>query len=127
MSHDRSDCGHMSGLLSRSHMTAAKMGFTARAPNIIAVTDTNGFHGVSRDCDRSIRSIFRSRASFGLRHEDDASRRNSWDGRKGHFDHLVCRGGARMLRFTDGGALSARAQGRQGWPQATAAGGAKRP
>src|ERR1700685_791006 len=24
---DRSDCDHMSGLLSRSHMTAAKMGF----------------------------------------------------------------------------------------------------
>jgi transposase len=36
-SSDRSDCGHMSGLLWRSHMTAAKMGSTARAPNITAV------------------------------------------------------------------------------------------
>src|SRR5437899_6990730 len=34
---DRSDCGHMSGLLMRSHMTAAKMGSTARVPNIAAV------------------------------------------------------------------------------------------
>src|SRR5436190_19394471 len=43
---DRSDCGHMSGLLMRSHMTAAKMGSTARVPNIAAVSGTNGSHGV---------------------------------------------------------------------------------
>src|SRR5687768_15288175 len=67
---DRSDCGHMSGLMMRSHMTAAKMGSTARVPNMVAVSCTNGSHGVlPRDCDRSIRSIFRSRASFGLRRE----------------------------------------------------------
>jgi hypothetical protein len=75
---DRSDCGHMSGLLMRSHMTAAKMGSTARAPNIVAVSGTNGSHGVlPRDCDRSIRSIFRSQASFGLRREAEVSRRSS--------------------------------------------------
>ena len=34
---DRSDCDHMSGLLSRSHRTAAKMGSATRVPNIIAV------------------------------------------------------------------------------------------
>ena len=42
---DRSDCGHMSGLLMRSHMTAAKMGSTARVPNIGAVSSTIGSHG----------------------------------------------------------------------------------
>ena len=45
---ERSDCDHMSGLLSRSHMTAAKMGFATRGPNIIAMSGTDGFPGVSR-------------------------------------------------------------------------------
>ena len=40
-------CDHMYGLLSRSHRTAAKMGSAAEVPNISAVLDTDGFHGVS--------------------------------------------------------------------------------
>ena len=32
-------CDHMSGLLSRSHMTAAKMGSATRVPNIVAVSE----------------------------------------------------------------------------------------
>ena len=92
----------MSGLLMRSHMTAAKMGFTARVPNMVAVFCTNGSHGVSRDGDRSISSIFRSRASFGLRPPPRA---------EVHDLRVECKvmwftlsvGEAQMHRFTDGG------------------------
>src|SRR2546430_16858241 len=46
---DRIACDHMSGLLMRSHITAAKMGFATRGPNIIAMSCTaDGFLGVSR-------------------------------------------------------------------------------
>ena len=46
---DRIACDHMSGLLSRSHMTAAKMGSATRVPNIIAVSaSADGFLGMSR-------------------------------------------------------------------------------
>src|SRR5712691_10936307 len=46
---DRIACDHMSGLLMRSHMTAAKMGFATRGPNIIAMSGTaDGFLGVFR-------------------------------------------------------------------------------
>ena len=39
----------MSGLLSRSHMTTAKMGSATRAPNMMAMLkSTNGLHGLSR-------------------------------------------------------------------------------
>jgi len=47
---DRSDCDHMSGLLSRSHMTAAKMGSATRVPNRKATfeEEATGTLGVSR-------------------------------------------------------------------------------
>ena len=41
-------CDHMSGLLSRSHMTAAKMVSATRGPNRVAVSDATGYRGVSR-------------------------------------------------------------------------------
>jgi hypothetical protein len=41
-------CDHMSGLLSRSHMTAAKMGSATRGPNSAAAWQATGFRGVSR-------------------------------------------------------------------------------
>jgi hypothetical protein len=44
---DRIACDHMFGLLSRSRRTAAKMGSAAWVPNITAVFNTDGFHGVS--------------------------------------------------------------------------------
>src|SRR6266851_2822271 len=65
---DRSDCDHMSGLLSRSHMTAAKMGAATRVPNRKA-TFAEG-HWDSRSVSRlgieSITPSAPSRASFGL-------------------------------------------------------------
>jgi hypothetical protein len=46
---DRIACGHMSGLLSRSHVTAAKMGSATRDPNIAAALQAaHGFRGESR-------------------------------------------------------------------------------
>ena len=45
---DRIACDHMSGLLSRSHMTAAKMVSATRVPNSPAVSDATGSRGVSR-------------------------------------------------------------------------------
>jgi hypothetical protein len=126
---DRSDSDHMSGMMMRSHMTAAKMGSTARAPNILAVSCTDGSHGVlPRDCDRSIGSIFRSRASFGLGVRlRSASHRSSWSAywwsrhvipfcdRYGRGPDCVI---VRRRR------LSAARKAGQGWPEATAAGGA---
>src|SRR5689334_15489763 len=50
----RSDCDHMSGLLMRSHMTAAKMGSAAQVPNTSATSNAAGWHGVPRAWDRSI-------------------------------------------------------------------------
>ena len=41
-------CDHMSGLLSRSHMTAAKMGSATRTPNIQAMSGAIGSRGLSR-------------------------------------------------------------------------------
>ena len=41
-------CDHMSGLLSRSHMTAAKMGSATRGPNNQTASFANGSHGLSR-------------------------------------------------------------------------------
>src|SRR5882724_13720096 len=41
-------CDHMSGLLSRSHMTAAKMGSATRGPNSQTASFANGSHGLSR-------------------------------------------------------------------------------
>src|SRR5262245_41746570 len=41
-------CDHMSGLLSRSHMTAAKMVSATRVPNRAAAWDATGYRGVSR-------------------------------------------------------------------------------
>lgn len=41
-------CDHMSGLLSRSHMTAAKMGSATRGPNIAAACFADGSHGFPR-------------------------------------------------------------------------------
>ena len=127
---DRSDCGHMSGLLMRSHMTAAKMGSTARAPNIRAVSCTVGSHGVlPRDCDRSIRSIFRSRASFGLRREVALTPKFMICGSSiRSCDHLVFWSEAPDCVVSPmAAAVEHRAQGRQGWPKATAEGGAQRP
>ena len=65
---DRSDCDHMSGLLSRSHMTAAKMGSATRVPNRKATFEEG--HWDSRSVSRlgiaSITPSAPSRASFGL-------------------------------------------------------------
>ena len=41
-------CDHMSGLLSRPHMTAAKMGSATRGPNITAACFADGSHGFPR-------------------------------------------------------------------------------
>jgi len=59
-------CDHMSGLLSRSHMTAAKMGSATRGPNNQTASFANGSHGLSRVLDRSITLIYSSK--LGLRH-----------------------------------------------------------
>src|SRR5216683_6400371 len=45
---DRIACDHMSGLLSRSHTTAAKMGSTTRGPNNQTASFANGSHGLPR-------------------------------------------------------------------------------
>ena len=47
---DRIACAHMSGLMSRSHMTAAKMGSATRGPNTIMTFDNlaSGAHGLAR-------------------------------------------------------------------------------
>ena len=65
---DRIACDHMYGLLSRSHMTAAKMGSATRAPNRNATLkgQATGSHGLSRVGDRNDHAICLSRASFGL-------------------------------------------------------------
>jgi hypothetical protein len=44
----RIGCDHMSGLLSRSHMTAAEMVFATRGPNTQATSRATGSHGLSR-------------------------------------------------------------------------------
>src|SRR5260370_27302256 len=41
-------CDDMSGLLSRSHMTAAKMGSATRGPNNQTASFANGSHGLCR-------------------------------------------------------------------------------
>jgi len=64
---DRIACDHMSGLLMRSHMTAAKMGFATWVPNSMAVSKiATGLPGVSHVSDRSIAPSAPSRASSGL-------------------------------------------------------------
>jgi len=65
---DRSDCDHMSGLLSRSHMTAAKMGSATRVPNRKATFEEGHWdsRSVSRLGIESITPSAPSRASFGL-------------------------------------------------------------
>ena len=45
---NRIACDHMFGLMSRSHMTAAKMVSVTRVPNRAAVWDATGYRGVSR-------------------------------------------------------------------------------
>ena len=63
---DRIACGHMSGLLSRSHVTAAKMGSATRDPNIAAALQAaHGFRGeFSRlGIDRS-RRLLRVKQAF---------------------------------------------------------------
>lgn len=53
---DQIACAHMSGLMSRSHMTAAKMVSATRVPNTISTFDVSasGALGVARVLDRSI-------------------------------------------------------------------------
>jgi hypothetical protein len=67
---DRSDCDHMSGLLSRSHMTAAKMGFrNASSKQEGGMKPPLGRPECLASWDRSITPSAPSSASFGLQRE----------------------------------------------------------
>src|SRR2546426_4472375 len=70
---DRIACDHMSGLLMRSHMTAAKMGFATRGPNITAMSGHRRWvpRSVSRlEIDRSHHLLRLEQASASARGED---------------------------------------------------------
>ena len=126
----------MYGLLSRSHVTAAKMGFATRGPNIRAMSGTaDGSLGVARvvrSIDHTICSV-----SSKLRPQREAriaARRTGYSSFKitkgqGSWRGILWFGRDDHLLRSDRRRLSKRrAQAaRQGWPQATAAGGAKRP
>src|SRR5436190_15882561 len=126
---DRIACDHMSGLLSRSHMTAAKMGSATRVPNSAATLSiqATGSRGVSRvlgSIDHAICLV-----SSKLRPWRAAVSYAPNSGRNlirscGHLRMVEDQG---FVSPTLAWARSAVRQRGQGWPQATAAGGATKP
>ena len=125
---NRSVCDHMSGLLMRPHMTAAKMGYTARVPNNPAALDRPMD---SPECLASwIAGSHHLSFSSKLRAQRDGeARRRAELGRGGirsSWDPLRAVRTSE-LRPADGQRRSAGSEAGQGWPKATARGGAKRP
>src|SRR5215211_8722593 len=127
---DRIACDHMSGLLMRSHMTAAKMGSATRVPNMYAVWNHRWVpRSVSRlgSIDHAICSVSsKLRPPAGgevCRHAELGFRVRSVEG---HHVHPWWQRSITSFRPT-AGARSAARRPRQGWLGATAEGGAKRP
>ena len=97
---DRIACDHMSGLMSRSHMTAAKMVSATRGPNIAAISDTNGSRGVSRvlgSIDHTICSVSSKLPAFaGERYFSSPA--NSLGGCHIRCSQFFCSGAAMAAR-----------------------------